>query len=340
MKTGRKSGSSYIVLLVKSAVKTDTKGVLSVTRKEMASMTMKQWEMDLAQWVQPHHIKKNESLKKYTMTKLGGKADLLVLPETEEQAAAVVKYAYKNHIPLLMLGNGSNMVVRDGGIRGIVINFAFLNEIRIDGDTVYAQSGALIKDVSKKVANESLTGFEFACGIPGSIGGAMAMNAGAYGGEVKDIVTSCTVLTKEGELLILTNEQLELSYRKSIIAKNNYYVLSATFRLAQGDQQAIDAKIADLTGQRESKQPLEYPSAGSVFKRPPGYFAGKLIQDSDLQGKGVGGAEVSTKHAGFIINKNNATATDYIETIKLVQRTVKEKFNVDLEMEVKIVGED
>ena len=306
----------------------------------MFFMTIQQWVNDLLQWIPSTNIKTNETLKKYTMTKLGGKADILVLPKTEEQAAAVVKYAHENNVPLLMLGNGSNMVVRDGGVRGIVLHLALLNEIRIEGDTVYAQSGALIKEVSKKVAAQSLTGFEFACGIPGSVGGAMAMNAGAYGGEVKDIVTSCKVLTKEGELLELNNEQLELSYRKSIIAKKGYFVLSATFQLAQGDQKQIDEKIADLTFQRESKQPLEYPSAGSVFKRPPGYFAGKLIQDSELQGKGVGGAEVSTKHAGFIVNKNNATAKDYIGTIQMVQRVVKEKFNIDLEMEVKIVGED
>lgn len=306
----------------------------------MAFMTIQQWEKDLAKWIPTHNIKVNESLKKYTMTKLGGKADVFVLPETEEQAAAVVKYASLNNIPLLMLGNGSNMVVRDGGVRGIVLTFAFLNEIRVDGNVAYAQSGALIKEVSKQVAAQSLSGFEFACGIPGSIGGAMAMNAGAYGGEIKDIVTSCTVLTPEGEMLTLSNEELELSYRKSIISKNGYYVLSATFQLAKGDQQQIDGKIADLTYQRESKQPLEYPSAGSVFKRPPGYFAGKLIQDSELQGKGVGGAEVSTKHAGFIVNKDNATAKDYIQTIQMVQRVVKEKFDVELEMEVKIVGED
>lgn len=303
-------------------------------------MTIQQWANDLLKWIPAKNIKTNESLKKYTMTKLGGNADVLVLPETEQQVIAVIKYAHENKVPLLMLGNGSNMVVRDGGVRGIVLHFTLLNEIRIEGTTVYSQGGALIKEVSKQVALQSLTGFEFACGIPGSIGGAMAMNAGAYGGEIKDVVTSCTVVTKEGELLVLSNDQLELSYRKSIIAKNGYFVLSATFELAKGNQQQIDEKIADLTFQRESKQPLEYPSAGSVFKRPPGYFAGKLIQDSELQGKGVGGAEVSTKHAGFIVNKNNATARDYIETIQMVQRTVKEKFDVDLEMEVKIVGED
>lgn len=303
-------------------------------------MTLQQWAADLSQWVNPGHIKLNESLQSYTMTKLGGAADVFVMPKTEEQAQAVVKYAHDNNVPLLMLGNGSNMVVRDGGVRGIVLHLANLDDISVEDTVVRAGSGALIKDVSKLAAAAGLTGFEFACGIPGSIGGAMAMNAGAYGGEIKDIIVECTVLTPTGEKVILTKDELELEYRKSIIAKKGYYVLNATFELVKGDQQVIDAKIADLTFQRESKQPLEYPSAGSVFKRPPGHFAGKLIQDSDLQGKGVGGAEVSEKHAGFIVNKNNATATDYIETIQMVQRVVKEKFDIELEMEVKIVGED
>ncbi|MFJ8518398.1 UDP-N-acetylmuramate dehydrogenase [Lysinibacillus xylanilyticus] len=303
-------------------------------------MTKEQWAADLAQSVNPANIKLDESLQQYTMTKLGGKADVFVLVETEEEAVTVIRYAHKNNIPLLMLGNGSNMVVRDGGLRGIVVTFSFLDEIHINGDYVYAQSGALIKDVSKLAAAASLTGFEFACGIPGSVGGAMAMNAGAYGGEIKDIIISSKVLTKEGEILILSKDELELSYRQSIIAKKGYYVLSSEFQLTKGVQEEIDAKIADLTFQRESKQPLEYPSAGSVFKRPPGHFAGKLIQDSGLQGKGVGDAEVSTKHAGFIVNKGNATATDYIATIQMVQRVVKEKFGIDLETEVKIVGDD
>ncbi len=303
-------------------------------------MTKEQWAADLAQNINPAYIKLDELLQQYTMTKLGGKADVFVLPETEEEAIAVIRYAHLNNIPLLMLGNGSNMVVRDGGMRGIVVTFSHLDEIHINGEHVYAQSGALIKDVSKLAAAASLTGFEFACGIPGSIGGAMAMNAGAYGGEIKDIIISSKVLTKEGEILILSKEELELGYRQSSIAKKGYYVLSSEFQLAPGVQEEIDAKIANLTFQRESKQPLEYPSAGSVFKRPPGHFAGKLIQDSGLQGKGVGGAEVSTKHAGFIVNKGNATATDYIATIKMVQRVVKEKYDVDLETEVKIVGDD
>ena len=171
-------------------------------------MTKEQWAADLARCINPANIKLNESLHTYTMTKLGGKADLFILPETEEEAAAVIRYAHTNNIPLLMLGNGSNMIVRDGGLRGIVVTFAHLDEIRINGERVYAQSGALIKDVSQLAATASLTGFEFACGIPGSIGGAMAMNAGAYGGEIKDVIISSKVLTKEGEVLTLTKEEM------------------------------------------------------------------------------------------------------------------------------------
>ena len=195
--------------------------------------------------------------------------------------------------------------------------------------------------MSKAAAKESLTGLEFACGIPGSIGGAMAMNAGAYGGEIQDVIVQCTVLTPSGEKFVLSKEAIGTR-----VSKKYYYekrllcIIDRVFIAKKGNQEEIDAKIADLTFQRESKQPLEYPSAGSVFKRPPGYFAGKLIQDSGLQGKGFGGAEVSTKHAGFIVNKNNATATDYISTIEMVKETVKENFGVELELEVKIVGEN
>lgn len=303
-------------------------------------MSKHQWIKDLRGIITEGILRIDEPLNKYTMTKLGGAADILVIPGSLEETEATVRYAYENEIPLLLLGNGSNMVVRDGGVRGIVLHLSKLDAITVDGTRVHAEAGALIIDVSRRAAAESLTGLEFACGIPGSIGGAMAMNAGAYGGEIKDIIAQCTVLTKSGERLVLSKDELELGYRKSIITTEGYYVLSADFDLAEGVRETIDAKVADLTYQRESKQPLEYPSAGSVFKRPPGYFAGKLIQDCGLQGKGHGGAEVSTKHAGFIINKNGATASDYIETIKMVKAEVKKKFDVDLELEVKIVGEE
>lgn len=303
-------------------------------------MMKEQWLTDLRGFLTDDHVKMDEPLHLHTLTKMGGPADIFVTPTTEDETAFTVKYAYKNNIPLLLLGNGSNMVVRDGGFRGIVLTLKSLQAIQIDGTRVYAQGGANIKKVSKTVAAKQLTGFEFACGIPGSIGGAMAMNAGAYGGEIKDIIIQATVLSKEGEKLVLSKEDLELGYRKSIIIKKGFYVLSAEFELEVGKQMVIDAKMSELTYQRETKQPLEFPSAGSVFKRPPGNFAGKLIQDSGLQGRGFGGAEVSTKHAGFIVNKNNASANDYIQTIEMVKATVQEKFGIDLELEVKIVGED
>lgn len=303
-------------------------------------MTKETWLKDLRRFLADDHVKMDEPLHLHTLTRMGGPADIFVAPTTEDETAYTVKYAYENNIPLLLLGNGSNMVVRDGGVRGIVLNLKSLHTIRIEGTTVYAQGGANIKEVSKAAASNRLTGLEFACGIPGSIGGAMAMNAGAYGGEIKDVIRKAIVLTKEGDKLELSKEDLELGYRKSIITKKGYYVLSAEFDLEFGNQLIIDAKMSDLTMQRETKQPLEFPSAGSVFKRPPGNFAGKLIQESGLQGKGFGGAEVSTKHAGFIVNKNNATANDYIKTIEMVKSAVREKFGIDLELEVKIVGED
>lgn len=303
-------------------------------------MTKELWLKELRQLLPEECVKADEPLCLHTVTKMGGPADVFTAPFTEDDIEKTVKYAADRNIPLLMLGNGSNMVVRDGGVRGIVLSLEALTDIRVEGQRVLAQGGANIRDVSRAAADCSLTGFEFACGIPGSVGGAMAMNAGAYGGEIKDIIRQATVLTPEGDKLVLSKEELELGYRKSIIAKKGYYVLSADFDLEAGDQKVINEKMADLTFQRESKQPLEFPSAGSVFKRPPGNFAGKLIQESGLQGKGFGGAEVSTKHAGFIVNKNNATAGDYIRTIELVKMTVREKFGIDLELEVKIVGED
>lgn len=309
-------------------------------RRDLLGMMKETWLTDLRRFVAEDHVKMNEPLHLHTLTKMGGPADIFVAPTTEDEVAYTVKYAHDNEIPLLMLGNGSNMVVRDGGVRGIVLTLKKFDGILINGTTVTAQGGADIKTVSRTAADRQLTGLEFACGIPGSIGGAMAMNAGAYGGEIKDVIVQATVLTREGEKLVLSKDELELGYRKSIITKKGFYVLSSEFGLEIGEQRIINAKMDELRFQRESKQPLEFPSAGSVFKRPPGNFAGKLIQESGLQGRGFGGAEVSTKHAGFIVNKNNATANDYIQTIEMVKKAVFEKFGIDLELEVKIVGED
>lgn len=286
------------------------------------------------------NILTNEPIHQHTYTKLGGNADYYVTPESYEEVQKIVHLANASDVDFTLLGNGSNLIVKDGGIRGIVLNLQKLAEIRTDGEQLVAQSGARIIDASRYALGENLAGLEFACGIPGSVGGALYMNAGAYGGEVKDVLRSTLVCTKEGELVTLIASELDLDYRTSNIPDNDYIVLEATFDLKNGEHEAIKAIMDDLTYKRESKQPLEYPSCGSVFKRPPGYFAGKLIQDSDLQGKQIGGAQVSTKHAGFIVNVDEATATDYITLIEYVQDTVKEKYDVRLEREVRIIGED
>ncbi len=295
---------------------------------------------ELQQIIDPEHILIDEALKNHTYTKLGGVADYFVTPSTVEEVQEVIRYANKTDVPFTLLGNGSNVIVRDGGIRGIVLSLKKFLGIRREGNKVIAESGARIIDASRFALSEYLTGLEFACGIPGTVGGALYMNAGAYGGEVKDCLESALVVDSAGEVHQLPADSFDLAYRTSNIAEKGYIVLEATFSLETGNYNEIKAVMDDLTYKRESKQPLEYPSCGSVFKRPPGYFAGKLIQDSELQGKGVGGAEVSTKHAGFIVNKNNATATEYISVIEMVQREVKAKFGVELEREVRILGED
>lgn len=282
----------------------------------------------------------NEHLKNHTYTRLGGKADFYVMPETYEQVQQIVKLAIGENIPFTLLGNGSNLIVKDGGIRGIILNLGQLNNIDVNGTTIVAQSGARIIDVSNKALSKTLTGLEFSCGIPGSVGGALFMNAGAYGGEIKDVLESTIVVDRKGDLHTLAAKDLDLEYRSSNIPKNGYIVLEATFSMKIGNHDKIKAEMDDLTFKRESKQPLEYPSCGSVFKRPPGYFAGKLIQDSNLQGKQLGGAQVSMKHAGFIVNKDDASAEEYIGLIHFVQDKVKKKFGVNLEREVKIIGED
>lgn len=295
---------------------------------------------DLQQLMDPNYIKVNEILKNHTYTKLGGKADFFLMPSKVEEVQAIVKYAKEKDVPFTLLGNGSNVIVRDGGIRGIVLSLKRFENIQRDGNRVIAESGARIIDASRFALKEELSGLEFACGIPGTVGGALYMNAGAYGGEIKDVLDHVIVVDENGELQKVEAKDLDLSYRTSNIPEKGYIVLEATFKLQEGEQEQIKAKMDDLTFQRESKQPLEYPSCGSVFKRPPGYYAGKLIQDSNLQGVSIGDAEVSKKHAGFIINKGNATASDYIALIEHVQKTVKENFGVELEREVRIIGEE
>ncbi|MBC1420777.1 UDP-N-acetylmuramate dehydrogenase [Listeria seeligeri] len=289
----------------------------------------------------PHiSIKLNEPLSNYTYTKTGGNADIFVMPKTIEETQAIVSYCYQNNIPLTILGNGSNLIIKDGGIRGVIVHLDLLQSIKRNNTQVIAMSGAKLIDTAKFALDESLSGLEFACGIPGSIGGALHMNAGAYGGEISDVLEAATVLTQAGELKKLKRSELKAAYRFSTIAEKKYIVLEATFALQLDDKNTIQVKMDELTAAREAKQPLEYPSCGSVFKRPPGHFAGKLIQDSGLQGHIIGGAQVSLKHAGFIVNIGGATATDYMNLIAHVQKTVREKFDVELETEVKIIGED
>lgn len=280
-----------------------------------------------------------EPMKKHTTFRVGGPASCFLTPSDEVQMEEILHICREEEIPCFILGNGSNLLVSDQGFDGVVMQiYKNRNEITVDGTKLRVQAGALLSATAKKALDAGLTGMEFAAGIPGTLGGAVVMNAGAYGGEMKDILESVTVLTLEGEKKILKAEELELGYRTSIIKEKGYVVLEAILCLQQGDQELIRAKMDELKEQRVSKQPLEYPSAGSTFKRPEGYFAGKLIQDAGLRGYQVGGAQVSEKHCGFVINKENATAQDVVDLIKDVQRIVYEKFQVRLETEVKFLG--
>jgi len=285
-------------------------------------------------------IKANEPLSNYTYTKTGGAADLLVFPRSVEQVQRVLAAVKQENLPLTVLGNASNLIVKDGGIRGLVMLLTDMQELVLEGNQLKAASGAALIEASRQAAASGLTGLEFACGIPGSIGGAIYMNAGAYGGEVKDVISQVEVVTRDGQLKTYAGADCDFSYRHSRFQEGDEVILGVTFDLAPGDQSAIDSKVAELTYLRQSKQPLEYPSCGSVFKRPEGYFAGKLIQDAGLQGYQVGGAQVSTKHAGFIVNVDHATATDYLEVIEHIRLVVWARTGVFMEPEVRIIGED
>ncbi|WP_196000889.1 UDP-N-acetylmuramate dehydrogenase [Clostridium sp. 1001271B_151109_B4] len=285
-------------------------------------------------------IKIDEKLSSYVNFKVGGPADILLTPKSKEQVIKSVEVCKKNNIPFYLIGNGSNILVRDGGFRGVVISLKEVSNIIVDGDKIEAECGAMLKAVSDKAMENSLTGFEFACGIPGTIGGAVFMNAGAYDGEIAHVIESAEIIDEECNIVRLSNKDLGFGYRSSIVMKKGYTVLSAVFKLEKGQVKTIKELVDDLTNKRESKQPLEYPSAGSTFKRPTGYFAGKLIQDAGLKGYSIGGAAVSEKHSGFVINKGNATAKDITDLIKYIQDEVKSQFGVELHPEVRIIGEE
>ncbi|MBP2623128.1 UDP-N-acetylmuramate dehydrogenase [Streptococcus oricebi] len=284
-------------------------------------------------------IRFDEPLKKYTYTKVGGPADYLVFPRNRFELVRVVKFANAQGIPWLVLGNASNLIVRDGGIRGFVIMFDKLSSITINGYTLEAEAGANLIETTHLAHYHSLTGFEFACGIPGSVGGAVFMNAGAYGGEIAHILLSCKVLTPSGEIKTLSAEQMKFGYRHSVLQESGQVVISAKFALAPGNYTAIGQEMQRLTHLRQLKQPLEYPSCGSVFKRPHGHFAGQLISEAKLKGHRIGGVEVSQKHAGFMVNVAEGSAKDYEDLIAHVIDKVAENSGVRLEPEVRIIGD-
>ena len=283
----------------------------------------------------------DEPMSRHTTFRVGGPADFFVTPKAKEEVRDVIRICKEAGMLYYIIGNGSNLLVSDAGYRGVIVQiYKEMNEVKVEGDLVKAQAGALLSGIAAKALGAELSGFEFASGIPGTIGGACVMNAGAYGGEMKDVLESVTVLTGEGKIIELGRNELELGYRTSVIAKKGYIVLGAVLKLERGDGEKIKTYMDELKEKRVTKQPLEYPSAGSTFKRPEGYFAGKLIEDAGLRGFQVGGAQVSEKHCGFVINRDHATAADIMELMRQVQIRVKENSGVDLEPEVKRLGEE
>ena len=283
----------------------------------------------------------DELMSRHTTFRVGGPADFFVTPKAKEEVRDVIRICKEAGMPYYIIGNGSNLLVSDAGYRGVIVQiYKEMNEVKVEGDLVKAQAGALLSGIAAKALGAELSGFEFASGIPGTIGGACVMNAGAYGGEMKDVLESVTVLTGEGKIIELSRNELELGYRTSVIAKKGYIVLGAVLKLERGDGEKIKTYMDELKEKRVTKQPLEYPSAGSTFKRPEGYFAGKLIEDAGLRGFQVGGAQVSEKHCGFVINRDHATAADIMELMRQVQIRVKENSGVDLEPEVKRLGDE
>ena len=298
---------------------------------------------ELQQAAGESRLLEQEPMSSHISFRVGGPADYLVQASDEKAVADVLSFCRKEQIPCYVLGNGTNVLVKDEGYRGVILQIGQnMSDISVrreeDGSAVIcAQAGALLSAIAHRALEEGLAGMEFAAGIPGSLGGAVVMNAGAYGGEMKDILTSVRLLMPDGEIVTKTPEELRLGYRYSLVPKLSATVLSAEIRLAAGDREEIRAKMDDLAKQRRDKQPLEYPSAGSTFKRPVGHFAGKLIQDAGLRGYTVGGAQVSEKHCGFVINRGGATASDVLRVMEDVQRLVKNTSGVLLEPEVRIL---
>ena len=296
---------------------------------------------ELLNILEEESIKVDEPMKKHITFRVGGPADFLVKPKTEEELRKVISFAKKNNIPFIVIGNGSNLLVKDGGIRGIVIELSDnFNNYEIEGNIIKAQSGTLLAIIGRNAMKNSLTGFEFAAGIPGTLGGALAMNAGAYGGEMKQVVKSVRLMDCDGNIFELSNEEMKFEYRRSLLTEKDYIVLSTVIELQQGNMDEIKATMADYANRRSTKQPLNLPSAGSTFKRPEGHFAAKLIDDCGLRGLTLRGAQVSDKHCGFVVNLDGATAKDLLDLMYVVKSTVNSKFGIMLEEEVKVLGEE
>lgn len=286
------------------------------------------------------NVHTDEPMSRHTTFRIGGNADYFVKPGNADEVAAVIAVCREYNIPYFILGNGSNLLVSDDGYRGMIINIMDnMDSVTVDGRIITAQAGAMLVRVSVMARDNALTGLEFASGIPGTIGGAVYMNAGAYGGEMKNVVKTVRAIDEYGRIYELDSEKMDFSYRHSIVEERKLIVLEVTLELEHGSREAINDRMKELAEARRSKQPLEYPSAGSTFKRPEGYFAGKLIMDAGLRGYSVGGAQVAEKHCGFVINKGGATASDVVELIRDVQHDVDDKFGVTLEPEVKMLGE-
>lgn len=282
----------------------------------------------------------NEPMKKHTTFKIGGAAEFLLQPKNITEVAALLRICNEEKIPFHIIGNGSNLLVGDKGIAGAVIQiYKSMQEISVDGMVIKAQAGALLSRLANTAMNNSLGGLEFAAGIPGTVGGAVVMNAGAYGGEIKDVIRQATVITEKGDVIVLKKDELHLGYRTSVIKEKKYIVLETEFELVHCVQEEIQKKMDELKEKRVSKQPLEYPSAGSTFKRPEGHFAGQLIMEAGLRGFQVGGAQVSEKHCGFVINVDKATAADVVALMDEIRARVYEQRGIELESEVQFLGE-
>lgn len=296
---------------------------------------------DLKNIVEPRRLLFDEPMSRHTTFAIGGPVDVLVNPQSTAEIQAVLSFCTREKLPCMVFGMGSNLLVRDKGIRGVAIKIGdCLTAVDIKGSDIMAQAGIGLSRLAYMAADHSLSGLEFAEGIPGSLGGAVAMNAGAYGGEMKNVLVSCTALDEKGQTQTFNREEMNLGYRSSIFQQRSVVIIEARLRLVKGEKEEIFAHMASLAGQRQAKQPLDMPSAGSTFRRPEGFYVGPLIEQLGLKGYSIGGAQVSVKHAGFVVNRGGATADDVLSLIAFIQEQARQKLGVELRPEIKVVGEE